>query len=69
VSEPRRRAAPRRDREESPHDGDERISLDVLPPPIAPVTSVADADEGLKPRRRVRRPRTDEGETDIAPAA
>jgi hypothetical protein len=49
----------------------ERISLDVLPPAIAP--AMASGPEGVdvvvKPRRRTtRRPRPEEGE-EIAPAA
>ena len=61
-----RRERPRRDREEELADGqdEERISLDVLPPAIAPEPLEAPA----APRRRARRPRP-EGEADIAPAA
>jgi hypothetical protein len=43
----------------------ERIALDVLPPAI----SVVEGDGEAKPRRRGRRPRSDDGETEIAPAA
>ena len=45
--------------------GEERISLDVLPPAIAPVESVEAAVKA--PRRRTKRPR--EGGEEIAPAA
>jgi hypothetical protein len=47
---------------------DERIAFDVLPPAIG---QEADEDEEAapKPRRRARRPRADDDETDIAPAA
>ncbi len=52
--------------------GEERISLDVLPPAIAPVSAPEPGAEGepVKPvrRRAVRRPRTEGGE-EIAPAA
>ncbi|MEO6114198.1 MAG: DUF4167 domain-containing protein [Sphingomicrobium sp.] len=55
----------RRDAEE---DGDERISLGVLPPAIG--ASEPDIeDEAPKPRRRVRKPRVDGDGEDIAPAA
>jgi hypothetical protein len=55
----------RRDRDEQRAEGEtgERISLDVLPPAIAPDVVVE-----AKPRRRTRRPR-DEGDAEIAPAA
>ena len=69
-----RRLRPRRDRSEGraeaqPANGEaeERISLDVLPPAIAPLGDAGDAEEA-KPRRRARRPRP-EGDTEIAPAA
>jgi hypothetical protein len=68
---PRGRGRPRRDRFESEDEGGERIALDVLPPAIAPLPladPAGEGDEGVKPRRRARRPR-DEGETEIAPAA
>jgi hypothetical protein len=62
-----RRPRPRRDRaDEQPEaNGDERISLEVLPPAIAPV---GDGGEAPKPRRRTRRPAAD-GPDEIAPAA
>jgi hypothetical protein len=48
----------------------ERIALDVLPPAISPAISVVEGDGEPKPvRRRTRRPRSDEGDTEIAPAA
>jgi hypothetical protein len=60
-----------------PHDegeADERIAFDVLPPAIGADDAVAapeaSADEEEpRPRRRARRPRADDGEADIAPAA
>ena len=62
-----RRDRPRRERAEEAQDGagEERISLEVLPPAIAP-----DGDGAAKaPRaRRPRRPRPD-GDAEIAPAA
>jgi len=60
---------PRRTREDSAEQGEERISLDVLPPAIVAVPSNDDAGEAPKPRRRTRRPRADEGDAEIAPAA
>ena len=79
AREPRedRDRRPRRDnrnsvaRPESDNDDDERIALEVLPPSIG--ISDAGSDEGAevieaKPRRRARRPRS-EDEGDIAPAA
>jgi hypothetical protein len=66
-SRPRRQRGRRRDEErEDQEEGGERISLDVLPPAIAPVEA-AEGDEP-KPRRRLRRPRSEGGE-EIAPAA
>lgn len=51
---------------------DERIAMDVLPPAIgrdeAPEAS-EDGEEAPRPRRRARRPRSQEGEGDVAPAA
>ncbi|MEA3001960.1 MAG: hypothetical protein QOH81_748 [Sphingomonadales bacterium] len=70
----RQERRPREDREERrPRAGNganepesERIALDVLPPAI----SVVESDSEPKaPRRRTRRPRTDEGDAEIAPAA
>ncbi len=63
-----RRERPRRDRngdaQEAP--GEERISLEALPPAIA----TDDGDLPAKaPRRRTRRPRSEGGEAEIAPAA
>jgi hypothetical protein len=51
---------------------DERIAMDVLPPAIG--RDDASNDEGAdeapaRPRRRARRPRSSEGESEIAPAA
>ena len=60
-----------------PHDegeADERIAFDVLPPaigadePVAAPEANADEEEP-RPRRRARRPRADDGDADIAPAA
>ena len=61
---------PRRDRTNgnqlAGNEGDERIALGVLPPPIG----AADEAEGEapKPRRRVRKPREENGD-EVAPAA
>ena len=48
-------------------DAEERIPLAVLPPAIG----ASDSDEPVaeKPRRRTRKPRADEGDEEIAPAA
>jgi len=48
---------------------DERIAFDVLPPAIGQ-DAAEDEDAAPKPRRRARRPRSDdEDEADVAPAA
>jgi len=75
----RQERRPREDREDrprrevngaAPQPESERIALDVLPPAISPTISVVEGDSEPKaPRRRTRRPRTDEGEAEIAPAA
>jgi len=75
----RQERRPREDREDRPRreingapaepEG-ERIALDVLPPAISPPMSVVESgDEPKAPRRRTRRPRADEGDAEIAPAA
>jgi hypothetical protein len=54
-------------RNEAEDSGEARISLDSLPPAIA---SVSDSEDVVRaPRRRTRRPRTDNDEAEIAPAA
>ena len=64
---PRRRRS-EGDAENSDSAGEgERISLDSLPPAIAAIDSGDEAPRA--PRRRTRRPRSEEGETEIAPAA
>jgi hypothetical protein len=66
---PNGRARDERDEEET----EERIAFDALPPAIG--AEEADDDSGEveegtpKPRRRARRPRADDGDTEIAPAA
>lgn len=62
----RRTRRPRRE-ERDEEQGEERISLDSLPPAIAPGNDTD--EEQPAPRRRGRRPRVAEGEADIAPAA
>jgi len=57
---------------ERPSGDDERIAMDVLPPAIG--REETSDDEGVeevaaRPRRRTRRPRSSEGEGEIAPAA
>ena len=53
-----------RDEQESP----ERIPLGVLPPAIGAVEEAVE-EEAPKPRRRARKPRAEEGDEEIAPAA
>ena len=51
---------------------DERIAMDVLPPAIGREESAdeeGDEEEAPRPRRRARRPRAEDGEGEIAPAA
>lgn len=60
---PQRNGAPKADTDAD----EERIAVEALPPAIG-----QDSDgevETAKPRRRVRKPRTDDGEAEIAPAA
>jgi len=48
--------------------GEERIAHSVLPPAIG-VSNDAEAVEAPRPRRRVRKPRDEDGNEEIAPAA
>ena len=51
-------------------DGEERIAMDVLPPAIARDGDGEDSEEEApKARRRTRKPRSDNGDAEIAPAA
>jgi hypothetical protein len=62
-----RPARPRRD--VAPQaEGEERIAMSVLPPAIGISSDSADMD-APRPRRRVRKPRDEEGNEEIAPAA
>jgi hypothetical protein len=64
----RANGAPQDDESEREEESKERISLGVLPPAIG----AAEAEEPqaeLKPRRRARKPRADEGDDEVAPAA
>jgi hypothetical protein len=66
--QPNGRARDQQDDEEA----DERIAFDALPPAIGAdePAEAGDADEEApKPRRRARRPRAEDGDADIAPAA
>ena len=56
---------------ERPDDDDERIAMDVLPPAIGRDESSDEeaAEEPVRPRRRTRRPRSSDGEGEVAPAA
>jgi hypothetical protein len=80
----RRNSRPRRDREERQarddnddaprhaNGGGETISFDVLPPAIGRDEQASGDDEAEEPRpvrRRARRPRAEEGDGEIAPAA
>ena len=47
---------------------DERIAVEVLPPAIGRESDDGD-EEPAKPRRRARKPRSDNGDAEIAPAA
>jgi hypothetical protein len=62
-----RPARPRRD-VAPPAEGEERIAVSVLPPAIGISNDSADMD-APRPRRRVRKPRDEEGNEEIAPAA
>ena len=67
--EARANGAPR-DEESEEAESDERISLGVLPPAIGASDEAEAEDVAPKPRRRARKPRTEEsGDGDIAPAA
>ena len=57
---------PRRD--PAPQPAEERIAHSVLPPAIG-VSNDSDEVEAPRPRRRVRKPRDEEGGEEIAPAA
>lgn len=60
--------APRDDEPEAGNEGDERISLGVLPPAIG-AGEAEEPQEAAKPRRRARKPRTEDGDEEVAPAA
>jgi hypothetical protein len=61
----------RDDRDEG--EPDERIAFDALPPAIGSEAEVASedaaAEEAPRPKRRARRPRADDGDSEAAPAA
>ena len=56
---------------ERPSADDERIAMDVLPPAIGRDDSSDEesGEEPARPKRRARRPRSAEGEGEVAPAA
>lgn len=61
--------APREDRiDETEAEDEERIPLAVLPPAIG-AGEAEEQQEAAKPRRRARKPRAEDGEEEIAPAA
>jgi hypothetical protein len=69
--EPRDFRANGAEREEEPEgeaESDERISLGVLPPAIG-AAETEEQPEAVKPRRRARKPRAEDGDGEIAPAA
>ena len=49
-------------------EAEERISLGVLPPAIG-VGEAEEQQEAPKPRRRARKPRAEDGDEEVAPAA
>jgi hypothetical protein len=64
----RANGAPREDEPEVEAESEERISLGVLPPAIGAAEAEEQQPE-IKPRRRARKPRADDGEEDVTPAA
>ena len=56
------------DDEEIETQADERISLGVLPPAIG-ISEAEEQQEAPKPRRRTRKPRVEDGDEEVAPAA
>jgi len=55
--------------EQGPAETEERIPFDVLPPAIRNDDGDEGEEEAPKPRRRARRPRAEDGDEEIAPAA
>jgi len=70
AERPERSERPVRPRREAVQQagGEERIAHSVLPPAIG-VSNDSDEVEAPRPRRRVRKPRDEEGNEEIAPAA
>jgi uncharacterized protein DUF4167 len=64
----RANGAPQDDESEATEETEERISLGVLPPAIG-AGEAEEQQEAAKPRRRARKPRADEGDEEVAPAA
>ncbi len=58
----------RDDESESEEAAEERISLGVLPPAIG-AGEAEEPQEAVKPRRRTRKPRAQDGDEEVAPAA
>ena len=56
------------DDEQVEPEAEERISLGVLPPAIG-VSEADEQQEAPKPRRRARKPRAEDGDEEVAPAA
>ena len=59
---------PRDEEPEGENEGEERIALGVLPPAIG-ASEAEEQQEAPKPRRRARKPRAEDGDEEIAPAA
>jgi hypothetical protein len=59
--------------EQGEAEAEERIAFDALPPAIGSETEAqaedSGEDEAPRPKRRARRPRADDGDTEVAPAA
>ncbi len=64
----RANGAPQDDESEVEEENEERISLGVLPPAIG-AGEAEEPQAEAKPRRRARKPRADEGDEEVAPAA
>lgn len=60
--------APREEGAETDEAADERISLGVLPPAIG-AGEAEEPQAEVKPRRRARKPRAEDGDEEVAPAA
>jgi hypothetical protein len=64
----RANGAPRSEESDDEGEAEERIALGVLPPAIG-ASDEGEEEEAPKPRRRARKPRSSDGDEEIAPAA